>query len=76
MKTITAYVIDDDGFTFGMDSVTPVSWRFTSRQLSRGIYCDWTMPEYMRSWCKIHPTWIGSRAELLRICARVKGAVA
>jgi len=68
MTRITrAYVINDGGFSFGMDNVTPVSWRFTRRQLKRGIYREWTMPGYMDAWCKQNPTWIGSLRDLHRI---------
>ena len=31
MKKIYCHVMDDGGFTFGMDDRTPVSWEFSSR---------------------------------------------
>jgi len=69
-----AYVIDDGGFTYGMDSVTPVSWRFTRRQLKRGIYREWIMPGYMDDWCRAHPHWIGTKNELHRIADSLRPA--
>ena len=67
-----AYVINDGGFSFGMDSVTPVQWRFSHRELKRKVYRSWLMPYYMTKWCKQNPHWIGSMSELLQICADVK----
>jgi hypothetical protein len=72
-RMMRAYVINDGGFTFGMDHVTPASWRFTRSQLKRGIYREWTLPEYMDAWCKAHPTWIGTYNELQRIAAECRG---
>lgn len=37
-------VIDDGGFTFGMDEVTPVTFRFTQRPMVRGVYTRWLVP--------------------------------
>lgn len=67
MTLTRAYVLNDGGFEYGMDHVTPVSWRFTRRDLKRGIYRMWMMPGYMDAWCKAHPTWVGTYAELQRI---------
>ena len=63
-----AYVINNGGFAFGMDTTTPVNWRFTNKPLKRNIYRQWLMPEYMAKWCKSNPLWIGSYGELLTIC--------
>lgn len=73
---MNAYVINDGGFSFGMDSVTPVSWKFSSKKLTRNVYRDWKMPDYMRHWCKANKTWIGSKNELLSICAVEKAKAA
>jgi hypothetical protein len=69
MTLFHAYVLNDGGFEFGMDVVTPASWRFTRRQLKRGIYREWLLPAYMDAWAKANPTWFGSYNELQRICA-------
>lgn len=69
-----AYVINDGGFSFGMDKVTSVYWRFTTRELKRNIYQSWKMPDYMAKWCRQNPQWFGSMDELLSICASVKTA--
>lgn len=70
------HVMNDGGFSFGMDDRTPVQWRFTPRQLKRGVYMSSTMPDYMRDWCRANPSWIGSKRDLLALCASIKAGSA
>jgi hypothetical protein len=37
-------VIDDGGFIYGMDDRTPVTFRFSNRELTRGIYRSFALP--------------------------------
>ena len=67
-----AYVMNYGGFEYGMDSVTPVSWRFSRRQLKRGIYREWILPSYMDLWAKNNPSWIGTKNELHRIADQLR----
>lgn len=71
---IYAHVVNDGGFSFGMDNVTPVTWRFAPRRLTRNIYRSWTMPPYMFSWAKANPNWIGSYNDLQRIADSLRNA--
>jgi len=67
MKLFNAYVMNDGGFSFGMDAVTPASWKFTRKELKRGIYRQWKLPEYMNAFAKANPNWIGTYNELQAI---------
>ena len=69
-----AYVMNDGGFDYGMDSVTPVTWRFSRRPLTRNVYREWIMPDYMTAWCKANPQWVGSKNQLHRIADSLRPA--
>ena len=45
-------VINDGGFSFGMDKVTPVTWRITRRAPLRRAYRAWLLPVYMHAWAR------------------------
>ena len=52
MTTFFVNVINDGGFTFGMDRVTPVTWRVTRSAPLRRAYRSWTLPVYMHAWAR------------------------
>ncbi len=39
-------VVNDGGFSFGMDQTTPVSWSLSSRPRIRGMYRTWRVPQH------------------------------
>lgn len=51
-STFYVNVINDGGFDYGMDNVTPVSWRVTRRAPLRRAYRSWTLPVYMHAWAR------------------------
>lgn len=70
-------VINDGGFTFGMDLVTPVSWVFHKRPRSRGVYRCWRIAPAIaaspafRAWLERNPSPVMSYNDLaavLRSC--------
>lgn len=42
-------VIDDGGFQFGMDDRTPVLFKFSNREMKRGVYRSFALPFNMTS---------------------------
>lgn len=39
-----ANVVDDGGFEFGMDDRTPVTFKFSNREMKRGVYRSFALP--------------------------------
>ena len=71
MARIWAHVINDGGFEYGMDAVTPASWIF-GRERSRKVYRKWLLPPYMHAWAKQNPQWIGTYNELQSIASKLR----
>jgi len=44
MKYAYALVLDDGGFTYGMDARTPVTFQFSQRDRKRGVYTSYQLP--------------------------------
>ena len=44
MKYAYALVLDDGGFTYGMDARTPVTFEFSQRDRKRGVYTSYQLP--------------------------------
>lgn len=44
MKYAYALVLDDGGFTYGMDARTPVTFEFSQRDRKRGVYTSYALP--------------------------------
>ena len=77
-STYYVNVIDDGGFTYGMDDVTPVSWLVTRRAPLRRAYRSWTLPIYMHGWARQQmarkATICASRRDLLAIADTLRAA--
>ena len=67
-----AYVINDGGFEYGMDRVTPAWWRFSNRRLRANVYREWTLPDYMIEWAKLRPNWFGTYNELCAVARSLR----
>lgn len=44
VKYAYALVLDDGGFTYGMDARTPVTFEFSQRDRKRGVYTSYALP--------------------------------
>jgi hypothetical protein len=67
LTTYYANVVNDGGFTFGMDYTTPVTWKFAPRAL-KGSYTSLILPAHMQAWAKTQrKPWVGTYRELQRI---------
>ena len=67
MQTLYAHVIDDGGFTFGMDAVTPVSFELSARPRRRGVYTTFVVQKPSRAqaeYAHANPCVVASLTEL------------
>lgn len=63
---VYANVINDGGFEFGMDYVTPVTWKF-SRVALKSAYRSLILPGRMNAWAKQQKTIVASWRDLYSV---------
>lgn len=74
-------VENDGGFTYGVDAVTPVTFRFLTRDMQRGFYAVWQLPSdvikspHFQSWARglVGHGVIAAKNELVRTIKQIAG---